>query len=147
MCVSLRVLQDLLTRDEDVSSYVNHLNVLADKAETRFYRSESLVAYDKAVRMAALEKERKKFADVDTTLVMLHLDFDSAVNHRKSTITNIQKTKKSGYCFKYNGPDQCINQNCGYKHECSTCGDWTHGRYTCKRVKSTVQAASINTGK
>ena len=147
MCVSLRVLQDLLARGEDISGFINHLVVLSDKAETKFYRNDSLVAYDKAVRMAAAEKGIKKFAEVDSTLVMLHLGFDSAVSHRKPATTNSQKTKKSGYCFRFNGPDTCGNQNCAYKHECSTCGDSSHGCYTCKRVKSTVQASTSNVNK
>ena len=142
MSVSLNVLQDLLARGEDVSGFVSHLLVLADKAETKFYRSESLVAYDKAVRMAAAEKGLKKFSEVDSTLVMTHLGFDSAVSSRKPTSSSTNRVKKTGYCYKFNGSGQCDHQNCQFKHECATCGDGSHGRYTCKRVKSTVQAGS-----
>ena len=53
MCVSFLVLKDLMDNGEDFTGYVKHLTVLAEKAETRFYRIENVVVYDKAARQAA----------------------------------------------------------------------------------------------
>ena len=72
MSASLRVLKDMTKRGLDTSGYVSHLTVIADKVETRFYRSESIIAYDKAVRTAAALDGIQVFATVDFTLVMQH---------------------------------------------------------------------------
>ena len=137
MCVNLRIMDNLLSRGEDITFFGRHLTVLADKAETRFYRCESLVAYDKAVRTAAAKEGASKFGSVDSNLVMLHLGFDAAVSHRRPTTSSSSATKsrKDGYCFKFNGGVTCDSSKCQFCHVRGNCGDSSHTQPLCKKAK------------
>ena len=137
MCVSLRVMKDLLQRGEDVTGLVSHMTVLADKADTRFYKAENLVAYDKAVRSAAAQEGASKLGVVDSTLVMQHLGFDAATTNRRPVATHTvsAKPKRSGYCYRFNGGAQCDSTRCPFQHVCGNCGDASHTQPLCKRPK------------
>ena len=114
MAVSLRVLQDLLAQGKDVSGIVSHLILISDKAETKSYRNENIVAYDKAVRMSAAQDGFHKFATVDSTIIMQHLGFDAAQNGQcQSTSTSAgSRPKKEGYCYEFNGSASCDGAKC-----------------------------------
>ena len=90
-------MNDLLSHGEDVTAFGRHLTVFADKAETRFYRCDSLVAYDKAIRTAAAKEGSSKFGSVDSNLVMLHLAFGGSSTIIVSPSLALQgKAKKMG---------------------------------------------------
>ena len=148
MCVSLLVLKDLMDNGEDFTGYVKHLTVLAEKAETRFYRIENVVAYDKAARQAAAVDGIDTLKMIDSTLVMKHLGYDAAVGFRRMGpgTQGQSKPKKEGYCFKFNAGILCDGSKCLYRHVCGNCGDASHLQAVCTKSKATVKA-SLSTSK
>ena len=144
MCVSFLVLKDLMSNGEDITGYVKHLTVLAEKAETRFYRIDSVVAYDKAVRQAAAVDGMDTLKEIDSTLVMKHLGYDAAVGnrHQGQATQGLAKPKKEGYCYKFNAGFPCDSSKCLYRHVCASCGDASHLQAVCTKGKASGKAVT-----
>ena len=138
MSVNLRVLSDLQRRGEGAAEFAAHLTLLADKAETKFYRNENLISYDKAVRVSAAKEGYVKFGFVDSTLVMTHLGFDAAVSQRRPSAapnSSTARPKKDAFCYRFNGGVPCDANRCPFRHICGNCGDSTHQQPNCKKPK------------
>ena len=114
MCTLLSLLKDLMENGEDITRFIKHLSVLADKAETRFYRIDSVVAYDKAVRQAAAVDGMDTLKNIDSTLVMKHLGYDAAVSGRRQGLGSVGlvKSKREGFCYKFNAGIPCDISKC-----------------------------------
>ena len=140
MVCSLRMMKDIMMSGTNTEGVLTHLIVLAEKAATGYYRINSVIAYDRATRMAAAEHGIGKFSLIDNSLVLQYLCYDASVNASASAGKGTEKSKRSskavGLCYRFNKSTGCERERCRYLHVCSNCGDGAHGLFGCKKPKA-----------
>ena len=139
MVCSLRMMKDIMTSGINTEGVLTHLIVLAEKAATGYYRIDSIIAYDRATRMAAAEKGIGKFSLIDNSLVLQYLCYDGSVNATTSSTKGGDRQRRSaksgGLCYRFNKSSGCDRDKCRYLHVCSNCGDGAHGLFGCRKPK------------
>ena len=149
-CMALK----LYKKKKDIKGFLQHVVLIAEKAETRVFARESLIRYDESVKEAAKEKGIKVFGRVDPATIMRHLCYDGtqvAVSSKRSGnsgFANYRPAVPSGNhspnyaCLKYNfAREGCRNgRNCRYKHICSACSSSGHVNNDCPNVDKSAQA-------
>ena len=147
MVCSLRMMKDIMQSGRDVTGVLTHLIVLAEKAASGYYRVDSIIAYDRATRMAAAESGIGKFSIIDNSLVLQYLCYDASVNATKGPEQSARpsRSKRSGgMCFRFNKSTGCEREKCRYIHVCSNCGDGSHGLFGCRKPR--LQGAAVGSG-
>ena len=139
MVCSLRMTKAILESGRGVSGLLSHLVVLAEKAATGYYRVDSIIAYDRATRLAAAEDGIGQFSIIDNSRVLQHLCYDASANASKGDARGVDKPHKSsksrGLCYRFNKVSGCDRDKCRYLHVCSNCGDGAHGLFGCRKPK------------
>ena len=125
---NMSLMESLFALGIPIQQYAKHFRFLADKAKV--YTSVSLVKYDRAVREKAELLGPSSFGYGDLELVHSFLGVENVKPKAKATSqgavpsgSNFQGGKKpKRYCWRFNDQRGCKKDDCGYKHECKSCG-------------------------
>ena len=143
---NLKMVRKLYKKDRDILGFLDHMILVAEKAERRVFASEALISYDESVKDAAKENGLKAFAVVDPANIVKHLSYDGtqvAVNSRRSNATRQSSSASKGpnlnhnfACIKFNFAQGGCKEgrSCRYKHICSACGGSGHSNGDCPNV-------------
>ena len=112
--------------------------VLAKKAATGHYRTETLVGYDAAVCERANTGGPVAFAEVSHEDLVTYFCFDGTKAAQMPTTarrrTGTISRGPDGMCRAFNGVRGCTYRACRYAHkcgECGECGEAGHPRQEC----------------
>ena len=137
----------LLKRKKDISGYLKHFLMIAEKADKDVFEPKALISYDESVKDMAKESGIGAFAKVEPSLIVKHLSYDGTKNASANKAAKFKKpsnghasaprAKTLGYCIKYNmDPSGCPRgKDCPYKHICSACYGSGHTTDNCPNVK------------
>ena len=99
----------LLKRKRDITGFLEHFLMTADKADKDVFTPDALIAYDESVKDMSKKSGIEAFAKVELSLIVKHLSYDGT---RNASIAKEAKTKKfstsaalrktAGYCIKFN---------------------------------------------
>ena len=141
---NLKMMRKLYKSERDVLGFLDHMILIAEKAERRVFASEALISYDESVKENAKESGLKAFKVLDPANIVKHLSYDGtqvAVNSRRTNSTRQSSTRTPNLnhnfaCIKFNfAQGGCkAGQSCRYKHICSACGGPGHSNGDCPNV-------------
>ena len=135
----IRLLKRCYRRGRRVEGLIDHLLVMAEKAETGMYKLDCLIGYDDECRENANEKGLKSFGKIEAATVLRFLSYDSTAAAKRQGAQAVQPQAKrsglKGYCFSFNSQGGCDGAGCNFKHICMFCGESNHGATGCKRGK------------
>ena len=141
--VNLRTLRILLEKGDSLElalGFLDHAELLCEKAITRVYRPSALIAYDVSVRSRANLEGPRAFASVRNCDVLRYFSYDSTVVAQKGSGSNSRKapgsSRPSGTekrpCFVFNKAEgSCKSEGCRYVHACMFCKSTAHGASGC----------------
>ena len=134
-------------KDRDIKGILNHVILLAEKAEPGVFESDALIRYDDSVKQEAYELGLDQFKKLDPAAIIKHLSYDGtkvAANSRRANgkrFNTVTKTQPSaplsggGPCYKFNfAKEGCRRSRCDYKHVCSACFRPGHVNIDCTNV-------------
>ena len=145
---NLKMARKFYKKERDILGFLDHMILVAEKAEKRVLASEALIGYDESVKESAKENGLKVFKKVDPANIVKHLSYDGtqlAVNSRRpnASRTTASRSSASGpnlnhnfACIKFNFTQSgCkAGSSCRYKHICSACGGSGHSNGDCPNV-------------
>ena len=142
MMANLKMALKLFKKKRNIKGLLQHLVMVAEKAETGMFSSASLCKYDEAVRIAAGEKGLSHFGRIDPTIIFKFLTYDGTVAAEKAKKA-VDTGKKSGRgrsgglfaCYAHNYSAEGCKGGCGYLHICSSCGASAHVWADCTSKK------------
>ena len=141
--VSLRTLRILLEKGDSLEmalGFLDHAELLCEKAITKVYRPSALIAYDCSVRGRANLEGPRAFASVRNADVLRYFSYDSTVVAQKGSGSSTRKapgsSRPSGVekrpCFVFNKAEgSCKTEGCRYVHACMFCKSTAHGASGC----------------
>ena len=132
---------------EDYRLYIGHVMFVAQKAKSRIYVDEAMVAYDKAIRGLVDKHGLQLFAKGNHDCVMHHFAVENTKQARAQRAA-AAASASSGYsaggsgnkggggggrrpCNHYNTSEGCSYNPCSYAHKCSKCGKPGHNKSGC----------------
>ena len=138
-------------KERDITGILDHIILLAEKAEPGVFDNEALVRYDDSVKLAAYEKGLSQFKLLDPAAIVKHLSYDGtkvAANSRRAAVKRFTATKNQspqamsrggggggGPCYKFNfASGGCRRQRCEYRHICAACKGPGHVLDDCPNV-------------
>ena len=130
---NLRMAIKLLKKERNIKGLLQHLVMVTEKAEKGMFASDSLCKYDEAVRNIASEKGLHSFSKIDPNTIFKFLTYDgtlAAERAKRATETGRRQGRgRSGVlyaCYAFNNASEGCKGNCGYRHNCSSCGAQNH---------------------
>ena len=141
--VNVRMALALLKRKKDIKSFLKHMLLVAEKADSDMFMDDVLINYDESVKDKAKEIGMKSFRKVDPAVIMKHLCYDgtkAAANAKRAAVATSSKkqlfartAQAVGHCIKFNYDSKGCprGKDCFYKHTCSACGSTAHGNPDC----------------
>ena len=133
--VNIRTVLIMLKQGEPVVGLLEHMELMCEKALTKVYRVNSLIAYDKCVRERADAKGLEVFGTVYNSDVLRYFSYDSTVvsssrlnKSSKSSSSNRSAGKNPCFAFNRGG---CESSSCRYQHACMFCKSSSHGSQAC----------------
>ena len=132
MLANLRMALKLLKKERYIKGLLQHLIMVAEKAETTMFANDTLCKYDEAVRITASEKGLRSFGKIDPATIFKFLTYDGTVAAEKAKRA-ADSGKRQGRgrqgvmyaCYAFNNASEGCKGGCGYRHICSSCG--VHG--------------------
>ena len=137
-------------KDRDIKGILDHIILLAEKAEPGVFESDALIRYDESVKQEAYEHGLDQFKKLDPAAIVKHLSYDgtkSAANSRRASGKRFNSFNKApaapssgnsgnpGPCYKFNfASGGCRRPRCDYKHVCSACFRPGHVNNDCQNV-------------
>ena len=135
MVETFELMSKMALAGEDVGGVTKHGLVLAKKAATGHYRTETLVGYDAAVRERANTGGPVAFAEVSHEDLVTYFCFDGTKAAQMPTTARRRTGTISrgpvGVCRAFNGVRGCTYRACRYAHKCGECGETGHPRQEC----------------
>ena len=131
--VNVKMAMALLKRGKDISGFLGHFLMIAEKADKDVFEPEALINYDESVKELAKESGISAFAEISPSLIVKHLSYDGTRNARSAKAAQAKtkfkpaqagrKGPAGSYCIKHNfDPSGCPRgKDCPYKHICSAC--------------------------
>ena len=136
----IKLLHKSHKRGKHVKGLIDHLLVMAEKAESGYYKIECLTGYNDECSETASEKGMRSFSEIRPAAILRFLSYDSTTSARRQSgqppQTTGRKQEGRGFCFKFNASG-CSSSNCQFKPICMFCNDNSHGSQACKKGKST----------
>ena len=148
----------LYKKKRDIRGFLEHVILVAEKADGPLFASEALIQYDESVKQTAKEHGLKSFRKIDPANIVKHLSYDGtqvAVNAKR----NIQTSKKASNpmamshqksagathnfsCLKHNFTlGGCRAPSCRFKHICSACSSPQHINADCPNIDRSGESA------
>ena len=138
-------------KGRDISGILDHIILVAEKAEPGVFDNDALIRYDDSVKLAAYENGLDQFKKLDPAAIVKHLSYDGtkvAANSKRSSArrvnTSFNKAPSSsapsghanpGPCYKFNFANGgCRRSRCDYCHVCSACFRPGHVNQDCTNV-------------
>ena len=136
-------------KDRDITGMLEHIILVAEKAEPGIFDNDALIRYDDSVKLSAYEHGLEQFKKLDPAAIFKHLAYDGtkvAANSKRSSGKRFpnpprnQQTATStpsaaGPCYKYNfASGGCRRSRCDYRHVCSACFRPGHVNNDCTNV-------------
>ena len=84
MLVNLRMTLKLLKKERNIKGLLQHLIMVAEKAETGMFANDTLCSYDEAVRITVSEKGLRSFGKIDPATIFKFLTYDGTVAAEKA---------------------------------------------------------------
>ena len=138
----------LYKKKRDIRGFLEHVILVAEKADGPLFAAEALIQYDESVKQTAKEHGLKSFRKIDPANIVKHLSYDGtlvAVNAKRNIFSGGKKTsvapqKSAGTahdfsCLKHNFTlGGCKSSGCRFKHICSACGSPQHINADCPNI-------------
>ena len=139
-------------KKRDIRGFLEHVILVAEKADGPLFASEALIQYDESVKLAAKEHGPKSFRKIDPANIVKHLSYDGtqvAVNAKRSShpakkgpsssMGPAQKSAGASHnfsCLKHNFTlGGCRSGSfCRFKHICSACSSPQHINADCPNI-------------
>ena len=127
---NLKMVRKFYKKDRDILGFLDHMILVAEKAERKVFSIEALINYDEAVKASSKEYGLRAFKTLDPANIVKHLSYDGtqvAVNSRRPNANRPSATKTPNLnhnfaCIKFNfAQGGCKERSCRYKHICSAC--------------------------
>ena len=83
----------LYKKKRDIRGFLEHVILVAEKADGPLFASEALIQYDESVKSTAKERGLKSFRKIDPANIVKHLSYDGtqlAMNAKR----NVQSARK-----------------------------------------------------
>ena len=135
--------------DRDIAGMLEHIILVAEKAETGYFEHDALIRYDESVKQAAYENGLSHFEKLNPAAIVKHLSYDgtkAAANSKRASgkrfnvggkvqSSGSNSTPGSGPCYKFNfASGGCRRSKCDYRHVCSACFRPGHVNNDCTNV-------------
>ena len=135
------MLREELERGHDVLDFVDHLILVAEKADTQLFVPEAMTGYDKAIKTRVVKYGKAQFVDSSQRLEDKHFGFINtklAVAQKAAQVRGASGVKHSSgksICKSFNLASGCsYNANCKWRHVCRVCYSSHHGQSDCGGV-------------
>ena len=133
MLANLKMALKLLRKERNIKGLLQHLILVAEKAETGTFANDPSCKYDEAVRLNANERGLRSFGNIDPATIFKFLTYDGTLAAERAR-KSVESTKRQGRgrssvmysCYAYNNASEGCKGNCGYRHICSSCGAQGH---------------------
>ena len=141
--VNIKMAASLLKRGKDISGFLDHFLMVAEKAESTMFEPITLIGYDESVKESAKELGMKAFSKIDPARIMKFLCYDGTRNAHSAKNAAAKKPsgfkpppRISGVCIKFNSdPSGCPRgKDCPYRHVCQACKVKGHVTEDCPNV-------------
>ena len=121
-------------KGKKIKGLLQHIVLIAEKAEPVYFTAEALSNYDESVKSAAHEIGPKVFKRADPTAIVKHLSYEGTVaaeRARQGSRATGRKRQGRGSgvyyaCYRYNYHVEGCKGGCGYRHICASCGGQGH---------------------
>ena len=140
----------LYKKKRNITGFLEHVILVAEKADGPLFASEALIQYDESVKLTAKEHGLKSFSKIDPANIVKHLSYDGtqvAMNAKRNIQVNKRATgpapaqKSAGTSHNFS----CLKHNftlggcpkgsaCRFKHICSACSAPNHLNADCPNV-------------
>ena len=139
----------LYKKKRDIRGFLEHVILVAEKADGPLFAAEALIQYDESVKQTAKEHGLKSFRKIDPANIVKHLSYDGtqvAMNAKRG----IQSSKKAPApasnqksagashdfsCLKHNFTlGGCRAPSCRFKHICPACASLNHVNADCPNI-------------
>ena len=142
----VKLLQSSYKKGKRVRGLISHLLVMAEKAESGYYKLECLQGYGEECRENASERGITSFGEIRAAAVLRFLSYDSTTGAKRNQVQGgqigqVKKQDSKGSCFKFNASG-CHSTTCQFRHVCMFCGDSSHGSQSCRKGKSGSQSGN-----
>ena len=140
----VKLLKECYGKGRTVTGLIDHLLVVAEKAETGYYQLDSLLGYDDECREIANREGLRSFGEIRPSTVLRFLCYDSTkgAKNQASGGPSHKKSASKGMCFKFNTDAGCDVNSCQFRHACVFCYETGHGSTSCKRGKGGSSGSS-----
>ena len=122
-------------KEKNVKGLLQHIVLIAEKAESGTFTAAALSDYDESVKSLAMDFGLKAFKRADPSSIVKHLSYEGTIaaeRARQATRGGGRRRHGRGQsgnlyaCYKYNSYAEGCKGGCGYRHICSSCGSSAH---------------------
>ena len=92
----------LLKRGKDITGFLSHFLMIAEKADKYVFEPEALINYDESVKELAKESGIGAFAEISPSLIVKHLSYDGTKNASNAKATQAKKGPARIFSFFLN---------------------------------------------
>ena len=131
----------LYKKGRNIKGLLQHIILVADKAQRCLFASQSLIDYDASVKLTAKEEGLRSMGKVDPSTIMQYLCYDGTLAAEKARKSEVKRRPGRGgtrnilACYAHNYNQGGCPGGCGYRHVCTHCGSSGHINSECTSKK------------